>query len=61
MTPSEIKLDDAEAIDDMAQRGAKVGEDSFIPVRSRFLDGYYAIDWRTTAPEWNSARQIKNE
>ncbi|QDV09327.1 Putative sporulation hydrolase CotR [Planctomycetes bacterium Poly30] len=45
-TPTEIKLDDAEALEDLAQRGANVGKDSFIPVRSRFLDGFYAADWR---------------
>jgi patatin-like phospholipase/acyl hydrolase len=48
LTPSEIKLDDTEAIEDMAERGAKVGEDWFIPVRSRFLDGYYATEWRNS-------------
>lgn len=46
-TPSEIKLDDKEAIEDMALRGANVGQDSFIAVRSRFLDGFYAPDWRS--------------
>jgi patatin-like phospholipase/acyl hydrolase len=45
-TPSEIKLDDVEAIVDMAQRGSNVGKDSFFPVRSRFLDGFYAADWK---------------
>lgn len=45
-TPSAIKLDDTEAIEDMALRGANVGEDSFIAVRSRFLDGFHAPDWR---------------
>jgi patatin-like phospholipase/acyl hydrolase len=47
-TPSEIKLDDKEAIEDMATRGANVGKDSFVAVRSRFLDGIYAPDWRST-------------
>ncbi|ACD89666.1 Patatin [Chlorobium limicola DSM 245] len=42
----EIKLDDIEAIEDMAQRGANVGKDSFIAVRSRFLDGFHTADWR---------------
>ena len=42
----EIKLDDVEAIEDMAYRGTNVGKDSFIAVRSRFLDGIYAPDWR---------------
>jgi patatin-like phospholipase/acyl hydrolase len=45
-TPSEIKLDDAEAINDMALRGANLGKDSFVAVRSRFLDGIHAPDWR---------------
>lgn len=45
-TPTEIKLDDKEALDDMRQRGANVGKDSFIAVRSRFLDGFHATDWR---------------
>ncbi|MBU4585137.1 MAG: patatin-like phospholipase family protein [Proteobacteria bacterium] len=45
-TLCEIKLDDVEAIEDMAQRGANVGKDSFVAVRSRFLDGFYASDWR---------------
>jgi len=45
-TPSEIKLDDVEAIEDMAQRGSDVGKDSFISVRSRFLDGFHTPDWR---------------
>ena len=46
-TPSEIKLDDKEAIDDMALRGANVGKDSFVAVRSRFLDGFHAPDWHS--------------
>lgn len=45
-TPSEIKLDDTDAIDDMALRGSNVGQDSFLAVRSRFLDGFHAPDWR---------------
>jgi len=45
-TPSEIKLDDAEAIDDMILRGTNVGKDSFAAVRSRFLDGIHVPDWR---------------
>lgn len=45
-TPSEIKLDDTEAIEDLALRGANVGKDSFIAVRSRFLDGFHVPDWR---------------
>jgi predicted acylesterase/phospholipase RssA len=47
-TPTEIKLDDKEAIDDMALRGSDVGQDSFLVVRSRFLDGFYATNWRST-------------
>lgn len=45
-TPCEIKLDDKEAIEDMALRAANVGQDSFLTVRSRFLDGFHAPDWR---------------
>jgi hypothetical protein len=45
-TPCEIKLDDGEAIEDMALRGANVGKDSFVAVRSRFLDGIHVPDWR---------------
>jgi hypothetical protein len=45
-TPCEIKLDDKDAIDDMASRGANVGKDSFSAVRSRFLDGNFVPDWR---------------
>jgi len=44
--PTEIKLDDFEAIDDLALRGSNVGQDSFVAVRSRFLDGFLAPDWR---------------
>lgn len=46
-TPSVIKLDDTEAIADMAERGANVGKNTFASVRSRFLDGFHAPDWRT--------------
>ena len=45
-TPTEIKLDDTEALNDMAERGENVGKDSFVAVRSRFLDGFHAPDWR---------------
>ncbi len=45
-TPSEIKLDDTDALLDMTQRGDNVAKDSFVAVRSRFLDGFYATDWR---------------
>jgi patatin-like phospholipase/acyl hydrolase len=48
-TPSQIKLDDKEAINDMALRGANVGQDSFLTVRSRFLDGYHAPDWHESS------------
>ena len=48
-TPSEIKLDDREALEDMASRGTNVGKDSFVAVRSRFLDGIYVPDWRQEA------------
>ncbi|MCX5565800.1 CBASS cGAMP-activated phospholipase [Alcaligenes phenolicus] len=45
-TPAEIKLDDAEAIEDMAARGNEIGKDSFVSVRSRFLDGLLAPEWQ---------------
>ena len=48
-TPSVIKLDDKEAINDIALRGANIGQDSFLSVRSRFLDGFYAPDWRQSS------------
>lgn len=48
-TPSEIKLDNVDAIEDMAYRGSNVGKDSFMDVRSRFLDGFHAEDWRSEA------------
>lgn len=44
-TPSPIKLDDVEALKDMAYRGDNVAKDSFVAVRSRFLDGFHAPDW----------------
>lgn len=47
LTPSAIKLDDTEAIEDMALRGSNVGQDSFSIVRSRFLDGLHPPDWRS--------------
>lgn len=46
-TPSPIKLDDVEAIEDLAYRGDNVAKDSFIAVRSRFLDGFHVPDWRS--------------
>lgn len=45
-TPTPILLDDAGAIGDMMKRGGNVGIDSFPSVRSRFLDGFHAPDWR---------------
>lgn len=48
LTPSAIMLDDTDAIEDMVRRGDDVGKDSFIAVRSRFLDGFHAPDWRTS-------------
>jgi patatin-like phospholipase/acyl hydrolase len=49
-TPIEIKLDDTKAIEDMALRGSNVGQDAFVAVRSRFLDGLHAPDWRLEVP-----------
>lgn len=49
-TPTEIKLDDTHAIDDMVLRGSNVAQDSFVAVRSRFLDGFHAPDWRAQRP-----------
>jgi hypothetical protein len=43
--PLEIKLDDAAAIGEMIERGNEAGQDSFIEVRSRFLDGQHAEKW----------------
>lgn len=45
-TPYEIKLDDVEAINDLAERGNEIGKDTFIQVRSRFLDGSHANPWQ---------------
>jgi predicted acylesterase/phospholipase RssA len=44
---SSISLDDTEAIQDLIRRGSQAGQDSFAVVRSRFLDGNYAADWRS--------------
>lgn len=44
-TPVEIKLDDAEAIQEMAQRGNEAGKEHFAEVRSRFFDGQHADEW----------------
>ena len=46
-TAEEIALDNKDAIAEMAGRGANVGRDTFQAVRSRFLDGFHADDWRT--------------
>jgi len=46
-TPIKIELDDTKALEDMVKRGDNVGKDSFIDVRSRFLDGFHALDWRS--------------
>ena len=45
-TRAGVDLDDAEAIEDMAVRGNDVGKDSFVSVRSRFLDGLLAPEWQ---------------
>jgi hypothetical protein len=45
-TPRAIPLDDKAAIEEMALRGSNVGLDTFPAVRSRFLDGFHAPDWR---------------
>jgi uncharacterized protein len=45
-TPSPIALDNVDAINDMVSRGSNVGQDTFPAVRSRFLDGFHAPDWR---------------
>ena len=47
-TPNLIPLDNTKAIAEMAVRGTNVGMDSFEVVRSRFLDGIYVADWRTS-------------
>ncbi|WP_207816400.1 CBASS cGAMP-activated phospholipase [Pseudomonas sp. 50_B] len=45
-TPVEIKMDDAEAIQDMAQRGNEAGKEHFAEVRSRFFDGQHVDVWK---------------
>jgi len=45
-TPDEIKMDDAEAIQEMVQRGNEVGKDHFAEVRSRFFDGQHVDPWK---------------
>jgi uncharacterized protein len=44
-TPVEIKMDDAEAIQDMAQRGNEAAKEHFAEVRSRFFDGQHVDPW----------------
>lgn len=44
-TPDEIKMDDAEAIQEMARRGNEAGKDHFAEVRSRFFDGQHVDPW----------------
>lgn len=44
-TPVEIKLDDLEAIQEMAARGNEAGKEHFAEVRSRFFDGHHAEKW----------------
>lgn len=44
-TPVEIKLDDTEAIQDMAERGNETGKQYFAEVRSRFFDGQHVDPW----------------
>jgi hypothetical protein len=44
-TPVEIKLDDREAIQEMAARGNEAGKEHFAEVRSRFFDGHHADQW----------------
>ncbi len=47
LTPGRVEMDDKRVIEDMARRGADAGQDSFPLVRSRFLDGFHAPDWRS--------------
>jgi predicted acylesterase/phospholipase RssA len=44
-THVEIKLDDTQAIQDMAARGNEAAKEHFAEVRSRFFDGQHAEDW----------------
>lgn len=44
-TPVEIKMDDAEAIQEMVQRGNEAGKEHFAEVRSRFFDGQHVDRW----------------
>jgi len=45
-TPNAIALDDTSALTQLCQRGSNLGMDTFAAVRSRFLDGFFAPDWR---------------
>jgi predicted acylesterase/phospholipase RssA len=49
-TPTAIRLDDTEALEDMTSRGNDVAKDAFVAVRSRFLDGFHAPPWFTAGP-----------
>jgi uncharacterized protein len=42
----EILLDDSKGIDDLITRGNEIGQNTFIHVRSRFLDGNFAENWQ---------------
>ncbi|MDH1624833.1 CBASS cGAMP-activated phospholipase [Shewanella xiamenensis] len=44
-TRDEIKMDDTEAIQDMARRGNEAGKEHFAEVRSRFFDGQHVDAW----------------
>jgi len=44
-THDEIKMDDAEAIQEMVRRGNEAGKDHFAEVRSRFFDGQHVDVW----------------
>ena len=44
-TSDEIKMDDAEAIQDMVRRGNEAGKEHFAEVRSRFFDGQHVQVW----------------
>lgn len=44
-TSDEIKMDDAEAIQDMVRRGNEAGKEHFAEVRSRFFDGQHVEVW----------------
>jgi uncharacterized protein len=44
--PMEILLDDSKGIDDLITRGNEIGQNTFIHVRSRFLDGNFAENWQ---------------